>query len=107
MAKRPYRETRPYVGFRPTIPQNDAGWRMEPPVSDPSAAMHSCDATAAVEPPEEPPGTRSKSCGFFTGPKYEVSLEEPQANSSILALPKNMASESFNFFITVASYGAI
>jgi hypothetical protein len=27
----------PYVGFKPTIPQNAAGARIEPPVSVPSA----------------------------------------------------------------------
>ena len=37
-ATSPYLETRPYVGFNPTTPQNAAGWRMEPPVSVPRAA---------------------------------------------------------------------
>lgn len=31
----PYLDTRPYVGLRPTIPQNEAGNRTEPPVSEP------------------------------------------------------------------------
>jgi hypothetical protein len=31
----PYRLTRPYVGFRPTVPVSAAGWRIEPPVSVP------------------------------------------------------------------------
>ena len=57
----------------PTMPQNDAGWRIEPPVSVPVAPRHSRAATAAAEPPEEPPGTRSLPSrgphGFFTGPK--------------------------------------
>ena len=30
--------TRPYVGFRPTVPQYAAGMRIDPPVSEPSAA---------------------------------------------------------------------
>ena len=34
----PYRLTRPYVGFRPTVPVIAAGWRMEPPVSVPMAS---------------------------------------------------------------------
>jgi len=41
------------------MPQNAAGWRIEPPVSEPSAAIHSSAATAAADPPEEPPGTQS------------------------------------------------
>src|ERR1700733_4150302 len=67
-ATSPYRETRPQVGISPGTPQNDAGWRIEPPVSVPSAATASPAATAAAEPPLEPPGTRSGSAGFRTGP---------------------------------------
>ena len=33
----PYRDTRPYVGLTPTIPQKAAGSRTEPPVSEPRA----------------------------------------------------------------------
>ena len=43
----------------PTIPQNDAGWRIEPPVSVPVAPIASRADTAAAEPPDEPPGTSS------------------------------------------------
>ena len=67
-ATRPYRETRPYVGFRPTMPQNAAGQRTEPPVSVPRARSARPDATAAAEPPEEPPGTRETSRGLRVGP---------------------------------------
>jgi hypothetical protein len=34
---RPYLDTRPYVGFKPTTPQYEAGLRVDPPVSEPSA----------------------------------------------------------------------
>jgi hypothetical protein len=40
---------------------------MEPPVSVPVAAGTRRAATAAAEPPEEPPGTRLRSQGFCTG----------------------------------------
>jgi len=33
----PCLDNRPYVGFSPTSPQNDAGLRVEPPVSEPNA----------------------------------------------------------------------
>ena len=64
----------PYVGFKPTTPQNDAGCLIEPgwrtffikycyaqslcipPVSLPRAAAHCFRATADAELPEEPPG---------------------------------------------------
>src|SRR5437870_1855206 len=59
-ATRPYLDTRPYVGFIPTTPQNDAGVRMDPPVSEPSAISDVPDATLAADPPLEPPGTRSR-----------------------------------------------
>lgn len=57
----PYRETNPYVGFSPTTPQNAAGCRTDPPVSEPSAAKQAPDATAAALPPELPPGTKNAS----------------------------------------------
>ncbi len=57
----------------PAMPQKLAGWRMEPPVSVAVAPMAMRAATAAAEPPEEPPGTsgRLSPCrrqGFSTGP---------------------------------------
>ena len=41
----------------PTVPVKAAGWRIEPPVSLAVAARQSLAATAAAEPPDEPPGT--------------------------------------------------
>ena len=63
-ATSPYLETRPYVGFSPTTPQNDAGCLTLPPVSLPNDTTHCLAETAAAEPPEEPPGTHSRSHGF-------------------------------------------
>ena len=84
----------------PTMPVKAAGWRIEPPVSVPVAPRQSRAATADAEPPDEPPGTRCRiRCrppatfeprrrhGFTTGPKHEVSFDEPIANSSLLSLP--------------------
>jgi hypothetical protein len=39
-------------------PQNDAGIRIEPPVSLPSAKSQALAAVAAAEPDDEPPGIR-------------------------------------------------
>lgn len=66
-ATRPLRDTRPYVGFTPTTPQKEAGCRMLPPVSEPSAATTWLAATAEAEPPLLPPGTRSGSHGLWVG----------------------------------------
>src|SRR6266851_3294987 len=73
------------------MPHRAAGWRIEPPVSVPSAHGASPAATAAALPPEEPPGTRSRFHGLSTGPKAEFSLEEPIANSSWLVFPSTQA----------------
>jgi hypothetical protein len=86
------------------MPQSAAGWRTDPPVSEPSAAGTTRAATAAADPPEEPPGTRSVSQGLSTGPKAEFSFEEPMANSSQLVLPTRTAPAALNFSMTVASY---
>ncbi len=80
--------------MRPTTPQKLAGWRIEPPVSEPSAIWTSPDATAAAEPPELPPGTRPVSQGLQVGWKAELSVELPKANSSMFVLPIGVAPAS-------------
>ena len=50
---------------------------MEPPVSVPSEKLHSPAASAAAEPPLEPPGMRSKSHGLRMEPKWGLSLVMP------------------------------
>ena len=91
--------------MRPTIPQSAAGWRIEPPVSVPSAHGAEPAATAAALPPLEPPGTRVRSQGFSTGPKAEFSFDEPIANSSWLVLPSSGAPAAASRATTVAVYG--
>jgi hypothetical protein len=46
---------RPTVVLKPVTPQKCAGIRIEPPVSEPSAAKVSRAATAEPEPDDEPP----------------------------------------------------
>src|SRR5437588_12676515 len=101
-ATNPYREMRPYVGFKPMTPHSAAGWRTDPPVSDPSATGTIPAATAAADPPEDPPGTRDVSQGFFTGPNAEFSFEEPMANSSQFVFPTTTAPACSSRSITVA-----
>jgi hypothetical protein len=88
--------------LRPTTPHSAAGWRIEPPVSVPSAHGARPAATAAALPPDEPPGTRSRSHGLRTGPNAEFSFEEPIANSSWLVLPSSVAPASASFATAVA-----
>src|SRR5580692_2394743 len=89
----------------PTTPQRAAGWRTEPPVSEPSATVVNPAATAAAEPPDDPPGTRDRSRGLWVGPVAEFSVEDPMANSSRLVLPTTTAPAARSRSTTVAVYG--
>ena len=64
----PARLTRPTVVFNPVTPQKCAGMRIEPPVSEPSAAKVSRAATAEPEPDDEPPVMCATFQGLCTGP---------------------------------------
>ena len=63
----PARLTSPNVGMRPTTPQSDAGPRIDPPVSEPSATGTRPAATAAPEPVEEPPVKCARFHGLRAG----------------------------------------
>src|SRR6185437_3148291 len=94
----------------PTMPVNAAGWRIEPPVSVPVAPSARFAATAAAEPPDEPPGTSGvfapfRRHGDVTLPMNEVSFDEPMANSSLLVLPSSTAPSRHRLALTVDSYG--
>ena len=73
-------------------------------MSEPSAQGASPPATAAAEPPPEPPGTRVGSHGFRDGPNAEFSVEEPIANSSVFVLPSVTRPASLHRRATVESY---
>src|SRR5205085_8126970 len=77
----------------------------EPPVSVPVPSGASNAATAADEPPDEPPGTRVRSQGLREGPNAEFSVDDPIANSSMLVLPSRTAPASRSLRVTVDSYG--
>src|SRR5437879_6568352 len=62
-------------------------------------------ATAAAEPADDPPGTRSSAQGLAIGQKAEFSPLEPIANSSMFVLPSITNPASSSRSITVASYG--
>src|SRR6186997_2555321 len=87
------------------MPQSAAGWRIEPPVSDPSASGTTPAATAAADPPLDPPGIRSRFQGLRTGPNAEFSFDEPIANSSQLVLPTMTAPAASRRATAVASNG--
>ena len=66
--KLPRRDSRPKVGLRPQTPHSEAGTRIEPLVSEPRVSGTWPAATAAPEPPEEPPAVRVGSWGLRVGP---------------------------------------
>ncbi len=89
------------------MPVKAAGWRIEPPVSVPVAPGHSRAATAAADPPDDPPGAsdalpiRSRRHGEMTLPNALVSFDEPIANWSMLSLPSIPAPAAHRFAVTV------
>ena len=87
----PSRETSPSEGAIPTTPHCEAGSRIDPPVSVPTARGTNPAATAAALPPELPPGLRRRSTGLRVGPWDEVCVEAPIASSSMLARPSRIA----------------
>lgn len=93
----------PAVGWRHAHPpQKLAGWRMLPPVSEPSDTTAVPCATTVAD-PQDPPGTRSKATGLRTGPKAEFSFDEPMANSSQLVLPSTTPPAASSRSTAVAS----
>src|SRR5579871_3361498 len=81
-------DTRPRLGFSPKRPVQEAGMRIDPPPSLACAAGTMPAATATAEPPEEPPGVRSRAHGLRVGPNAEGSVTGCRPNSGVLVLPK-------------------
>ena len=69
------------------MPQYAAGIRIEPPLSEPSAASARPAARAAAEPPLDPPAIRPGATGFATQPKWGFIDVTPYANSCRFVLP--------------------
>src|SRR3712207_4444414 len=104
----------------PTVPVKAAGWRIEPPVSVAVAPRQRRAATAAAEPPEEPPGTRcaptiapvarlapaldpESGQGYAPGATALVAFDEPGANSPMLSLPSITAPSCHRLWVTADS----
>ena len=65
--------------------------RIDPPASFPWAMGTMPEATAAAEPPLEPPAVRSVSQGLRVGPKSRGSVDVPIANSGVFVFPITIA----------------
>ena len=82
--------TRPRDGFRPTRPQCADGIRIDPEMSLAWAAATSRAATAAAEPPDDPPGVRDVAHGLCVGPNASGSHVPTLANSGVLVRPSGI-----------------
>ncbi len=81
-------DTRARVGLRPTSPQQAAGMRMDPPPSLACATGTMPDATAAADPPDEPPVEWLVFHGLRDGPNRRGSVVGRMPNSGVLVLPQ-------------------
>ena len=80
-------DVRPRDVFSPTRPQQAAGIRIEPPPSLACANGSMPDATAAAEPPDDPPGVRARSHGLWVGPNASGSVVGMMPSSGVLVRP--------------------
>src|SRR4051794_16682661 len=80
-------DTRPRLGLSPTSPHALAGMRIDPPPSLPWAAATIPAATAAAEPPLDPPGERLRSHGLRVGPYASGSVVAADASSGTFVRP--------------------
>ncbi len=83
--------TKPGEGRRPTTPHSEAGRRKEPPVSEPVARLTKFEASAAADPPDEPPAVKLGLNGLPVAPQTGLRLFPPAPCSGTLVLPRTMA----------------
>src|SRR5436305_5730715 len=83
--------TSPSVCLKPTIPQQAAGMRLDPPPSVPMPIGPSPAATAAAAPPDDPPDVRDRSQGLAARPNSGASVKHLWPNSGVVVLPTRIA----------------
>src|SRR5260370_35864994 len=81
--------SRARVGWSPPRPQALDGMRMDPPPSLPCAAATMPLATAAADPPEEPPAERPGAQGLRAGGKLRGSVGTVGPTSGTLVRPSS------------------
>ena len=75
--------TRPGDGRMPTTPQKLAGFRKDPPRSEPCASHAMPVASATAAPPDEPAAEREVFQGFKVRPKTSLKVLAPAPNSGV------------------------
>src|SRR5207237_5945273 len=81
---------RPRLGFRPNTPHIEAGMRIDPPASLAWANGTMPAATAAAEPPDEPPVEYARFHGLAVGPNAKGSVLSIDPNSGTLVMPQTI-----------------
>ena len=79
------------MGLKPKTPQHAAGILIDPPPSLACAIGTSRAATAAADPPLEPPGVRSSAQGLCVGPNRRGSVVGRMPNSGVFVLPRTIS----------------
>ena len=87
--------TRPNEGFKPNVPVNADGLRIDPPPSVPMWSGAIPAASAAPAPPDEPPGVRAGFHGLRVRPKTRLSVTPTQPKVGVFVLPIMMAPAAF------------
>ena len=88
--------TNPGDGRKPTTPHSAAGMRSEPPVSEPVHSGSRSHASAAAEPPEEPPALSAGLNGLPVAPHTGLRVLAPAPMSGTLVLAVTMAPARFS-----------
>ena len=90
-------EILPRLVFNPTSPHHPAGFRMDPLPSEPWAAGTMPAATAAADPPLEPPALRLGSHGLRVIPVNLHSVDADHPNSGVVVRPRIFRPAALNF----------
>jgi hypothetical protein len=78
--------TRPYGALNPTVPVKAAGSLVEPAMSEAVARGANPAASAAADPPDDPPGESSRFQGLRVTPHIGECVMVAQLNSGEVAL---------------------
>src|SRR5690606_25668572 len=79
----PARLTSPREGRMPTVAHHPEGRRMEASPSCPTATAHRLAASAAADPPDDPPGVRSRSYGLRVDPNRVPWVSPPPSSPRV------------------------
>lgn len=93
----------PDVTRSPARLPNDAGIRIDPPVSSPMPTVAKFAATPATVPALEPPGSRARSYGFRVTPLLEENENQEVAKSGSVVFAMITAPASRSRAATAAS----